>query len=217
MRSPRTARAAGLLACVALAGLLSACSSHDDKTAATTAASHGSEAGSGSVAAAVPGVGSAQQRVSAAQNNPLSVQTSKVLKRLTTSEVASYTVVDGTPHQARLAAAAKSVKGTASGVSYYHVTKDGETVADIGVYRFAPETSTSKTFQGQIVSQLVQSLTKTHKVKFDQVSGSLFTVAGKSPAAIGTFQGQSAIVVLGEKSSTSLAGATAAAFAYLRS
>ncbi len=220
MRLSRTARAAGLLACVSLVGLLSACSSsgHDAVTlgAAKGAAAGGSEAGSQTSGSAGKVAVPAQQRVSS-ENGAVTVPTKKVLVRLTPSAVKAYKLSNGSATaQQRLAATTKSVKGTTVGVTYYHVSNAGQDVADIAVYRFKAAASTSKTFQGQIVSQLVTTAAKNHKVKFDKLSGSLFTVAGTSPVAVGTFRGQSAVVVLAHTGSQSLKSASAAALAFLQ-
>ena len=79
---------------------------------------------------------------------------------------------------------------------------------------FTPAQSKSALFRGQIVRQMVSAAAKSQKVSLDTVAGTQFATAGKSPVAVGSFDGNDAVVVLGRTGQNSLTLASGAAQAY---
>jgi hypothetical protein len=122
----------------------------------------------------------------------------------------------GAETKRRFASLVSSIGGLATQVEYYRASVGSTSSADIAVFSFAQAQAKSAIFQGQIVSQLVTGASGSAKTRFDTVGGRKFTVASKTATAVGSFDGNSAVLVLGAPGRKGLDLASGAAIAYYR-
>jgi hypothetical protein len=129
---------------------------------------------------------------------------------------ATYAIQAGTTATERqFASMVGSLDGVRTDVAYFRAVTGSSPAADVAVLTFSPAQARSTSFQNQIVSQLVISASGSTKVTFDTVDGRTFTVAGTKRTVVGTFDGDSAIVVMALPGAKSLEHASGATFAYL--
>jgi hypothetical protein len=202
------------IAAVALVGLVG-CSGSDAGSTAASAA--GASAGASASGAAASGSASARPGASPrpGHEGAGAPSTTHVLTQGQTATVGKYVFAAGTAAtKKRFSRLSASLNGIPADVTYLKVSVRSESVADVAVYSFPPAQAKSALFRGQIVRQMVSAAAKSQKVSIDTVAGTQFATAGKSPVAVGSFDGNDAVVVLGRTGQNSLTLASGAAQAY---